>query len=135
MMTHSEENIQIAKLQKEIESFIGINTNSIVYNYSEQDGKVKLDVITINERHNQSFLFHTVTDYDKVGALEKMLKYAKTYKERELSFTIQWSLIGVDELHTSYFRAKNILDAIDKLLYGREPNSVNIFSVVMNPLS
>ena len=78
-MTHSEENIQIAKLQKEIESYLGLTANSIVFNFSEQEGKIKLDVITINERHNQSFLFHTVKDYDKVGALEKMLKYAKTY--------------------------------------------------------
>ncbi len=134
-MNKSAENVEIAKLQKEIRSHIGLPEESVIFDFEDFDGKIKMDVITVNERHRQSFLFHTVTDFDKVGCLERMLKYARSYKERENSYTIQWSLIGEKELHTSYFRAKNILEAIDKLMYGRDPSSVNVFSVVLNPIA
>ncbi|MFN3342065.1 MAG: hypothetical protein ACK40M_05165, partial [Flavobacteriales bacterium] len=89
----------------------------------------------VNPRHRQSFLFHTVDGYDKVDALRKMLDYVRNYKERESSYTIQWSLRGETELHTSYFRAKNIFDALDKLTYGRDLNSIIVYSVVLNPIS
>jgi hypothetical protein len=70
-----------------------------------------------------------------VEALRLMLDYVKSYKEAESSYTIQWSLKGENQLQTSYFRAKNILGALDKLYYDRDPNSITVFSVTLNPLS
>ncbi len=134
-MTSTDINIEVAKIQKEIEDYIGLEQGSVVFDYSDYEGKTKLDVITVNPRHRQSFLFHSTLGYDKVDALTKMLDYVKTYKEKESSYTIQWTAKGDDELHTSYFRAKNILDAIDKLQYGRDPGSITIFSVVLNPIA
>ena len=64
-----------------------------------------------------------------------MLDYVKTYKERTSSYTIQWSDRGRNDLETSYFRAKNILEALDKLFYDRDPNSITVFSVMLNPIS
>ena len=64
-----------------------------------------------------------------------MLAYVQNYKEKEDSYTIQWSLHGEDQLHTSYFSAKNILGALDKLYYDRDPNVITVFSVSLNPLS
>ena len=64
-----------------------------------------------------------------------MLQYVKSYKEKEGSYTIQWSIKGENVLNTSYFSAKNIMGALDKLYYDRDPNSITVFSVILNPMS
>lgn len=130
-----QETLEIAKLQGEIESYLNLGPTRIVFDYNERNGDTRLDVITVNPRHDQSFLFQSTTGYDKVDVLKKMLDYVKTYKEKDNTYTIQWAIRGEEELHTSYFRSKDIPEAIDKLHYGRDPNSIIIFSVVLNPLS
>lgn len=128
--------VEIAAIQKEIEGYIGgLESNSIIFQFDEIDNGVKLDVVTVNPRHRQSFLFQSVVGYDKLDSLKKMLAYVEEFKAKESSYTIQWSLHGEDDLQTSYFRAKNVMEALDKLYYGRDMNAVTVFSVVLNPLS
>ena len=127
--------IEQAKVQKDIQSHLGLPSSSLVFNYSMVDDKFKLDLITINPRHNQSFLFHSVTSYEKVEALKSMLKYVKNYREKDSPYTIQWTIRGEKELHTSYFRAGNVYEALDKLYYGRDMNNITVFSVVLNPMT
>ncbi|MGM0579804.1 MAG: hypothetical protein ACQETL_03940 [Bacteroidota bacterium] len=135
METSTDIHIESAKLQKEIINYLGLNDSELVFEFGSQDGKVKLDLITINPRHNQSFLFHSETGYDKLEALKKMMDYVKNYRDRESSYTIQWMTKDDKQLHTSYFRASNILDSLDKLYYGRDRNTITVFSVVLNPVS
>ncbi|MBT1703146.1 hypothetical protein KK060_07635 [Fulvivirgaceae bacterium PWU20] len=135
METISEMHVEAARIQQEIKDHLGLRTSDLVFEYSNVDGKVKLDLITINPRHNQAFLFHTVTATDKVDALKKMLEYVQNYKEKENSYTIQWVAKNETELHTSYFKAGNIMDALQKLYYGRDMNTITVFSVVLNPIS
>jgi hypothetical protein len=130
-----DKNIEIANLQAEIGKYIGMGTHSLVFNFDDQGPKTSLHLITVNPRHNQSFLFHTTEGLDKSDALKHMLTYVKTYKEKESSYTIQWSIKGENSLHTSYFSAKNIMHALDKLYYDRDPNTITVFSVILNPLS
>jgi hypothetical protein len=130
-----DKNIEIANLQGEIGKYIGLGQNSLIFNFEEGARSVLLRLITANSRHNQSFLFHTVEGSSKIEALKEMLDYVKNYKEAESSYTIQWSLKGENLLHTSYFRAKNILSAMDKLYFERDPNSITVFSVMLNPIS
>ncbi len=125
----------MANLQAEVSKYIGMGQNSLIFNFEEHTRHVVLRLITVNPRHNQSFLFHTCEGVTKADALKNMLEYVKGYKEEDSSFTIQWSLKGENNLHTSYFRAKNILSALDKLYYDRDPNSITVFSVMMNPIS
>ena len=135
-MTIADTHVEIVKLQQDIETYIGgLASKGIVFNYEDKDGVTKLDVITVNPKHNQSFLFQTVSGYNRVDVLKKMLDYVKNYKEKESSFTVQWSLKESNELHTSYFRSKNVLEALDKFYYGRDLNSIVVFSVVLNPIS
>jgi hypothetical protein len=132
-----DKNLEIARLQKEIGDHIGVGQDSLVFNF-EQDRKArltKLFLITLNPRHNQSFLFHATEGTDKSDALEQMLDYVRNYKERTSSYTIQWSTRGDRDLQTSYFRAKNVLEALDKLFYDRDPNSITVFSVILNPIT
>lgn len=130
-----DRNLEIARLQKEIGNYIGLGPDSLVFNYEETGKRTKLFVITLNQRHNQSFLFHATEGVDKLDALSAMLEYVKTYKERTSSYTIQWSARGEGGLQTSYFRAKNVMEALDKLFYDRDPNSITVFSVILNPMS
>jgi carbamoylphosphate synthase large subunit len=127
--------VEAAKLQQAIADYLGLRTSDVVFEFSYNDGKTKLDLITVNPRHNQSFLFHSDRGTDKVDALRKMHEYVRNYKEKENSYTIQWVATGEHELHTSYFRASNILDALEKLYYGRDRNTMTVFSVVLNPIS
>lgn len=134
-MAAASDAIDISKLQKEIESYLNLGSTSMIFEFEEHNNKMHLNLVTVNPRHNQSFLFQSSEGYDKKDCLKKMLKYIKTSREKENSYTIQWSVKGESELHTSYFRARDIQEAIDKLIYGRDPNSLNIFSVVLNPIS
>jgi hypothetical protein len=134
--TLSEMHVEAARIQQEIKDYLGLRTSDMVFEYTTAaDGKVKLDLITINPRHNQAFLFHSEAGSDKVDALKKMLNYVQNYKEKENSYTIQWVAKGGKELHTSYFKASNIMDALQKLYYGRDMNTITVFSVVLNPIS
>lgn len=130
-----DKNIELANLQAEISNYIGLGPNSVVYNFEEHDGKVALHVITVNPRHNQSFLFHQTEGANRIQALKEMLAYVQEQKEKESSYTIQWSLMGENLLHTSYFSAKNILAALDKLYFDRDPNTITVFSVTLNPIA
>jgi hypothetical protein len=127
--------VEAARIQQQIKDYLGLRTSDLIFEYGNADGRTKLDLITINPRHNQSFLFHSEQGADKVDALRKMLHYVQNYKEKENSYTIQWVAKGESELHTSYFRAANILDALEKLYYGRDRNTITVFSVVLNPVS
>jgi len=133
--TLSEMHVEAARIQQEINDYLGLRSSDLVFEYTALEGKVKLDLITVNPRHNQAFLFHSETGSDKVDALKKMLLYVQRYKEKENSYTIQWVVKGGKELHTSYFKAANILDALQKLYYGRDMNTITVFSVVLNPIS
>jgi hypothetical protein len=133
--TSSEMHVEAARIQQEVKNYLGLRTSDLVFEYSTQDGKIKLDLITINPRHNQAFLFHSETGTDKLDALRKMLDYVQNQKEKENSYTIQWVTKNDKELHTSYFRAGNIMDALQKLYYGRDMNTITVFSVVLNPIS
>jgi hypothetical protein len=130
-----DKNIEIANLQSEIGKYIGMGQNSLIFNFDENGHHIVLRLITVNPRHNQSFVFHTTEGPAKIEALKEMLNYVRDYKEAESSYTIQWSLKGENQLQTSYFRAKNVLGALDKLFYDRDPNSITVFSVMLNPIS
>lgn len=132
----NDENIEINQLQKKIESYLQLGNTNVIFNFTATaNNKMRLDVITVNPRHEQSFLFRSEVGHDKKDALKLVLDYVKDFKDEDNSYTIQWSLRNDNELHTSYFRAKDIPEAIDKLQYGRDPNSLVIFSVVLNPIS
>lgn len=133
--TLREMHVEAARIQQEIKDYLGLRSADLLFEYSNFEGRVKLDLITVNPRHNQAFLFQSVTGSDKIEVLKKMLSYVQSYKEKENSYTIQWVVKGGKELHTSYFKAANIMDALQKLYYGRDMNTITVFSVVLNPIS
>ena len=124
--------VEVSRLQKAIEQHLGMEGN-IIYDFANEDNKIKLNLITVNPRHNQSFLFHSEIGLDKLDALKKMLEYVRTRYEKDFSYTVQWRANGDKELHTSYFVAKNMYEALDKLYYNRDMNSITVYSMKLNP--
>ncbi len=123
------------EIQIKIGRYISIGKENIHFQIEKKKSKVILRLITFNPLHNQSFLFHTVSSDSEMEAYREMLSYVQYHKEEESSYTIQWSLLGENKLHTSYFRANTILGALDKLYFERDPNTINVFSVMLNPIS
>ncbi len=135
-MTVSEQSHDEKSLEEKIANHIGAASSiELKFQYQELDKEIKLDLVTFNPKHNQLFLFHSVVGYSKVDSLQKMLEYIKNYKDKESSYTIQWSLKESSGLNTSYFRAANLLSAIEKFYFERDINSTVVFSVVLNPIS
>ena len=135
MESTTEVHVESARIQKQIENHLGLSGDSLLFEFRKLDNKVRLDLITVNPRHHQSFLFHTEVGYDRVDALRKMWDYVQSYKEKESPYTVQWMARGDKELNTSYFRARNMYEALDKLYFGRDMNTITVFSVVLNPVS
>ena len=134
-MTRQDQNVEVAKYQKEIVIRLGLDSNNLIFNYKQKNETVRLDLVTVNPKHDQSFLFHSITGTDKIDALKKMLEYIDQHYPNESSLTIQWIKVGDNKLHTSYFRAQNMYEALDKFYYGRDMGSYKIFSITLNPVS
>lgn len=134
-MSNLDQNVEIARLQKEIATRLGLDPETLIFNYKQKNEIVRLDLVTVNPKHEQSFLFRTQTGTDKIDALQKMLQYIDEHYASENSMTIQWIKMGDNKLHTSYFRAQNMYEALDKFYYGRDMSQYKIFSIVLNPVS
>lgn len=134
MTSRNADDVQVAEYQQKIKDHFP-KTTELIFEYKDMKGQNQLDLITINPRHHQSFLFHSTVGVNRLDAIEKMWDYVKNYRDRENSYTIQWKLHGQPELQTSYFRARNIYEALDKLNYGRDMTTITVFSVKLNPMS
>jgi hypothetical protein len=135
MEVTSDVRAEIVRLQDQIMNYLGMNSSTLLFEYRELEGRTRLDLITVNPRHSQSFLFHSEIGLNKLETLRKMWDYVQHNRDKESSFTIQWIARGEKELNTSYFRAANVYSALDKLYYGRDINTITVFSVVLNPTS
>ena len=135
MEVTSDVRAEIVRLQDQIMNYLGMNSSTLLFEYRELEGRTRLDLITVNPRHSQSFLFHSEIGLNKLETLRKMWDYVQHNRDKESSFTIQWIARGEKELNTSYFRAVNVYSALDKLYYGRDINTITVFSVVLNPTS
>ena len=126
---------EAARLQREIQQHLGLDATQLRFEFRELEGQIRLDLITVSPRHQQSFLFRYETGRDQVECLQKMLSYVRNFRDTESSYTLQWCTRGDKELHTSYFRAHNPYEALDKLYFSRDLNTLTVFSVVLNPSS
>jgi hypothetical protein len=126
---------EFQELRDKIARYISIGKENLSFEFQKKRNAVCLRLLTYNPMHEQHFLFHEVSSDSEGEALREMLKYVRYHKEEESSYTIQWSLIGEHKLHTSYFRAEDVLGALNKFYYNRDPNGVVVFSVILNPIS
>ncbi len=131
---NAEDTLKILQIENQIREYLGQDTNHIVnFKYEQRDNLMHVNVETINPRYNQMFLFHTETGTDQLDALQKMFEYVKHYKDRQDSYTIQWSATGEREVRTSYFSGATLEEALAKFRYGRDRNKTTIFLISLNP--
>ena len=74
-MLQKDQHVEIARLQGDIAGLLGIPQENIVFNFKQRNETVRLDMVTINPKHEQSFLFHSTDGTDKTDALRKMVEY------------------------------------------------------------
>jgi predicted ATP-grasp superfamily ATP-dependent carboligase len=124
---------KILQIEKEIQQYLGQDSDHIVnFKYELRDGKMHVYVETINPKYNQMFLYNSETGVDKLDALQKMLDYVKHNKDKEDSYTIQWSDTGERGVRTSYFSGATLEEALAKFRYGRDRNKTTIFLISLN---
>ncbi|MDA0929892.1 MAG: hypothetical protein O3C32_00810 [Bacteroidetes bacterium] len=126
---------EIEGLQRDIAQYLSIALSCLNFELSQQGEKHILRLITTNPRHQQSFLYHTVEGFGELDTMHKMLAYVKAKRPEKSTYTIQWSLREEKELHTSYFRGKDLYEVLDKFYYGKDINATIIFSVSLNPIA
>lgn len=134
-MANTDQHVEAARLMKSISEQLEMPLERLVFDVREANNETVLDLVTVNPVHEQSFLLHTTTGVSKTAALEAMLGYVRTHMNEQNSYTIQWSVKGETQLNTSYFRASNIREALDKCYHGQDPNGFVVFSAVLNPVS
>lgn len=130
-----DNNHNLREVEAKIGDILGLGKDHLVFSYKVVNDVTQLDIITFNPRHDQSFLFHSVKGLDKLEAASKLLEYVQLHYQKEDSYTLQWIKIGEQNLHTSYFRAKNIYQVLDKFYFERDVNSYRIYSISLNPMS
>lgn len=123
------------RLLDDLRGYFGYAEDQVEFVWSEQNEVHEVSLFTYNPRHTHRFLFHTASGSSRTQALQTLLEYTQNHRDRELSYTVQWRVAGEAELHTSYFSAGNILMALDKFFAGRDPHTVQVFSVMLNPMS
>ena len=130
-----ELNSELEKIHIQIASMLGLNREFLTFSYTSENGKTVLRLATMNPRHQQVFLFHTTNGFGEIDALNKMQEYVEENKNTKNTYTIQWAIDDSSELHTSYFRGKNIYEILDKFYYGKAITGTIIFNISLNPLS
>jgi hypothetical protein len=130
-----ELNSELEKIHVQIAKILGLSRELLTFHYSNEDGKTTLQLATMNPRHQQTFLFHTTQGFGEMDALNKMQEYVQENKNTRSTYTIQWAMEGINDLHTSYFTGKNIYEVLDKFYYGKAITSTIIFNISLNPLS
>lgn len=133
-MNSADPNIEMARLQREISRKLDLPLDNLVFNYTTEDEGVRLELITINPKHDQSFLFHSVVAPNKLKALGDLFDYVLQTFRKEQSYTVQWAK-KEGELHTSYFRARDMFEVLEKFYHGRVKDDYLIFSITLNPIA
>lgn len=122
-------------LRREIEGYFNLDPKNLEFVFSPNEDEIVLNLFTIGTKHQQKFLFHSAKGGTHIEALVNMLEYLRGSKSFENSYTIQWSIKGDSSLHTSYFRASDIFQALEKFSFARDKNTMVVFSVTLNPIS
>lgn len=130
-----DQNIEIARIQKSISKWMELSLDKLVFDYTQDGDQVKLNLITINPRHDETFLFHTTEGGDKLTALQSMLEYVEMKHAKKQSYTVQWAQKGTADLQTSYFRARSMYEVLDKFFHGRNAEEYTVFSIQLNPIA
>jgi len=134
-MTRPNYKLSVTECQQKIQKWLGIPDECIQFQEENFGPTASVKIITTNSKHHQSFLFHEFEGIDLLEAYQKAIHYLENYYPTSNTYTLQWVKIGENELQTSYFRARNMQEVLDKFSFHRDLNQYNIYSITLNPIS
>jgi len=105
-------------------------TNSIVsHTYLEARA------ITYNPIKQESFLLVKVIAENEMDGLRKVLDYILTHRSFNYSHTLTWSNKKDGVTKTSYFYAKDAMEALEKFYHDKDRGNYIVYNVKLNPIS
>jgi hypothetical protein len=109
----------------------------LYFDYEEDDdGMTELSVVTISKTHGERFLFHKVLAPSREKSLKKMMAFVQSnYKKNSEHYEIVWTKKGTGSSQKSWFYGTSFLDVIDKFFYMKDTSEIQIFSIIMSPIS
>ncbi|MFK7968826.1 MAG: hypothetical protein AB8F95_00575 [Bacteroidia bacterium] len=134
-MQDQDQRIAVARLQAEIGQQLDLPMEKLLFEFHSHLEGVRLDLVTISPRHDQAFLYHSLEAPERTQALEQMLDYVSRRHQQKRSFTVQWSHTGDEMLQTSYFRARDMHEVLEKFSHGKDLGDYTIFAITMNPIA
>ena len=108
------------------------NKCSTHFNYSGSNGGI-LNLITYNPTHKTHFLLHSLTDINKLTAVNKMYEYVYKLKEtlesKEdscCSYSVEWYSRPQEKKFVSSFYGKDMGEVLHKFYFGKHKESLII---------
>lgn len=116
------------------------NKCSTHFNYSGDKNQCTLNLITYNPSHKTHFLLHSLTDINKLTAVNKMYDYVYKLKEAlapkdesYCSYSVEWYSRPQEKQFVSSFYGKDMGEVLHKFYYGKIKESLIIYSIKLNP--
>ncbi len=123
-------------LKEEIAKTLDINPDLLIYEERKnKEGMDILDLTTISpNKHRTKFLFHSVTAASSEEALKNMFEYVTKHMKDQDTYQIRWHNPETKEVEVSWFRASNIMEALNKFYHkGKEVGEYKIYEVSLRP--
>ena len=79
LLSNADE-FEVADLPHEIEQYLDLEPARLRFGFRRLDGQIRLDLVVVNSRQQQSFLFRYETGHDKADCLRKMRDYVRSYR-------------------------------------------------------
>jgi len=123
------------QLKKEIAQILDMEPNLLIYDGRKESGRYVLDLITISPNpHKTKFLFHSTTAAGEDEALRDMYEYVTRHMKEQDTFQVRWHNPKTKLVEVSWFRASNIIEALDKFFHdGKEIGEYKIYEVSLRP--
>ena len=113
------------------------NTPHFNYKVNFEEGSITLEVYTYNPLQKGFHFLHKITSDTPIDCLRHMVLYLENHgdiKKERTPYTITWVRKGSNIENKSYYYEVSEQDAIEKFLYGKNPNLYEI-EIRQNPLS
>ena len=112
------------------------NTPHFDYHVMFEEGKIRLDLYTYNQRIDDFLLLHSVINETPILCLRDIIEYLENHnyiKKERKPVSIIWNKKGSDVKHESYYFDEPE-EAKRKFLYGKIEEDYNI-EIKINPMS
>lgn len=126
----------IEEKKAEIARILDLQSDSLIFEFKinkESQCELALETISPN-KHQTKFLFHTVVAESPLAAENAMLEYVKNHMKDQDTYQIRWHNPKSKEIEVSWFRASNVMEALQKFYHDdKEVAEYKIYEVSLRP--